>query len=86
MYEFPVRYSSESGSDGYGSFSYGSRSRTTGWSMRHRGRRSRRYLLYLVLLAGFCVLLAFAGCGTSADCSGVQSAPSNVFAATIPQG
>jgi hypothetical protein len=54
--------------------------------MRHRGRRSRRYLLYLVLLAGFCVLLAFAGCGTSADCSGVQSAPSNVFAATIPQG
>jgi len=34
--------------------------------MRPRGRGSRRFLLYAGLLVGFCVLLAFVGCGATA--------------------
>jgi len=65
MYEVPVRFSSDSRSDQYGSFPYETRIGRISWLTRAKGRRSRRYLLYAGLLVGFCILLAFAGCGTT---------------------
>lgn len=61
MYQVPVRLSSESGSDRRGLWSDG-RFRKTESRVRPRGRR---YLLYAGLVVGFCVLLAFAGCGST---------------------
>lgn len=66
MYQFPVRFSSDSELDRRVSFGsdrrFGKRSE---WQARSRGWRSK-ILFYAGLLVGFCVLLAFAGCGASA--------------------
>ena len=98
MYEVPVRFPSQADSDWPSRRLSGSRLRNRSL-LRDRPRRFRRYLLYLGLLVGFCILLAFAGCGTNTptgrmtatipanttgvDSSGVEIAPSNTFGVTI---
>ncbi len=63
MYEVPVRFSADSAS--YRDPSHQRLLRKASRAGRGRSRKSR-YLLYLGLLVGLCVLLGFAGCGTSA--------------------
>lgn len=86
MYQVPVRFSSESGSDRRGGFwlnrRFGGRERR----VRPRGRRSRRYLLYAGLLVGFCVLLAFAGCGGIAGNGQLIAAVSGVNFGAVTVG
>jgi hypothetical protein len=77
MYQLPVRFS-DSKSDQRNSFwsdnRFGVESRRT----PSRGSRSRRYFLYAGLLAGFCVLLAFAGCGATAGIGELKAAQTGI--------
>jgi hypothetical protein len=62
MYPFPARLSTNAETDrGFWSDSRFGKKRA---KVRPRARRAR-FLLYAGLLAGFCVLLAFAGCGSN---------------------
>ncbi|MFY9744951.1 MAG: choice-of-anchor D domain-containing protein [Acidobacteriaceae bacterium] len=62
-----MRFSSDSGSDVYGGRLRDRRFRTGRSLLRSRRGRSRRFLLYFGLAVGFCVLLAFVGCGSTAS-------------------
>ena len=62
---YPMRVSSESGSDVCGSRLRDRRFRTGQSLLRTRRGRPRRLLLYFGLVVGFCVLLAFVGCGSN---------------------
>jgi len=86
MYEVRVRFSSDSGSDHYGSFPYENRVGRISWLTCARGRRSRRYLFYAGLLLGFCVLLAFAGCGTTSPIGELTAAESSINFGTVTVG
>lgn len=66
MYLVPIRFSTKSEADRRGGFWSDNRFGKRKGNVRPRARRSRRYLAYAGLLVGFCVLLAFAGCGTIA--------------------
>jgi hypothetical protein len=66
MYLVPIRFSTKSEADRRGGFRSDNRFGKRKGNVRPRARRSRRYLAYAGLLVGFCVLLAFAGCGTIA--------------------
>lgn len=62
---YPMRISSESGSDVGGGRVRDRRFRTGQSLLRSRRGRSRRFLLYFGLVVGVCVLLAFVGCGSN---------------------
>lgn len=66
MYLVPIRFSTKSEADRRGGFWSDNRFGKRKGNVHPRARRSRRYLAYAGLLVGFCVLLAFAGCGTIA--------------------
>lgn len=74
MYQVPVRFSSGSVSDRRDRLPPGRTIDRTEWRTRSRAPRSRRYLLYAGLLVGFCILLAFAGCGATAGTSELKAA------------
>jgi hypothetical protein len=76
MYQVPVRSSSDSESDRRRSLWSDSRFGKS-WRRTLR-RRPRRYLLYAGLLVGFCVLLAFAGCGSTVGIGELKAAVSGI--------
>jgi len=63
---YPVRFPKDSESGGRDRLWSDNRFRSTEKIGRSRARRARRYLFYVGLLAGLCVLLGFAGCGSNA--------------------
>ncbi len=66
MYPVPVRFSTNPDADRRKGFWSDNRFGKRDGKVHPRGTRSRRYLVYAGLLVGFCVLLAFGGCGTVA--------------------
>ena len=87
MYQVPVRFSSESGSDRRGGLWLDSRfGKGRDGKVRPRARRSRRYLFYAGLLVGFCVLLAFVGCGAQAGSGQLVAALSGVNFGAVTVG
>ena len=85
MYEAPIRFSSDSGSDCYGSRSSDGRFRTHRSLLRDREHPTRRYLLYLGLLAGFCTLLV-AGCGSITPIGELKATESTVSFGAVTVG
>jgi Abnormal spindle-like microcephaly-assoc'd, ASPM-SPD-2-Hydin len=86
MYQVPVRFSSDSESNRRGGFWFDNRFAKREGRMRPRARRSRRYLLYAGLLAGFCLLLAFVGCGATAGIGELKPGASDVNFGAVTVG
>jgi hypothetical protein len=86
MYEVPIRFSSDSASDRYISSVFGGRLRTGRSLIRDRSRKPRRYLLYAGLLVGFCILLAFAGCGVNTPVGELAATQSNFTFGAVAVG
>ena len=86
MYLVPIRFSTKSEADRRGGFWSDNRFGKRKGNVRPRARRSRRYLAYAGLLVGFCVLLAFAGCGTIAGDGQLIAAGSGVNFGAVTVG
>ena len=86
MYEAPIRFSSDSGSDCNGSRSSDGRFGIHRSLLRDREHLMRPYRLYLGLLAGFCVLLAFAGCGSITPIGELKATESTVSFGAVTVG
>ena len=86
MHEARVRFSSCRVSDRGVRYWHDHRFRVTEGKPRPRVGRASRYLMYLGLLVGMCVLLAFAGCGTSTPIGELRAAQTAVNFGAVAVG
>lgn len=86
MHEAPVRFSSEHVSARSARYWRDSRFRAPERSTRPRVRRTQRYLMYAGLLVGFCILLAFAGCGSNSPTGNLRATQTAVNFGAVAVG